>query len=1237
MRAAEEEEAAAAAEAAASAAAGEEDDELGDGDEGEEEEEDDDEDDIAVAARALEAGRLLSSAGTGMSLLKYGELASTFVDLSVRGTVQLLSKGGETWLALRNFRLPNPDRAELFFFLSPTRYKGDPARNASFIHASERVLLRDGLDGRVRGSRLRGDYSQKLSRSFGRAAAFESIVLAKPASMRPRTVNPIVYAFANLVTPARDAIAAAAAVRRTLARLEEQAARAAKRQAGKPFTYASARRAAKAGWRSLNKTDRDRIDLLTFTQMLRFLNIHLFDHQTREVFRAVDFRKRGQLERDDVVTALLMIDRMRYGDEQLTDAAHVFEVFDDDGSGKLDLVEYMAAMRYMGVRKSDKKLRAAFSEHDRDGTGKVDADQFEFSWLQIANLRTALKKRGAKPTRNRATNLRRLMDLLEAESEKRSAKVTRVYKETLAMQLEARRKRDLKRYERKKARQREQFLIRRERGVQERRARLVRDEEERDAAAAAAEEAALKARLEAELERRAEAERLAEMEERRREVEEELLERARDKADQLILTKASLEAVPLSVYRGPDAQAQLALLVYINLSHNALTALPATGLFFWASSLRKLDLSFNKLVELPDEVEDAGALQLCDISHNLLARLPAALCRLPQLAVLNVANNELEALPLELGQLTSLEALVAFNNKLVELPPTVGGLIRLRRCELSLNALSSLPESLGGCTALQTLDVSWNALAALPETIGDCVRLETLDLQYNRLKALPASISSLDALRSCYLGRNLLLAVPATLRGMPSLLELKLERNQIRVMPDGVADLEALQSLDLSHNLLRAMPPQLGRITSLHALSLAGNSISALPPELAALACLAELDLSRNQLSGTLLPELGFLTSLSALRLADNQLDELPVSVGALTQLEAMDLSRNALVDVPSSFVFLDGMRTLLLPLNKLRAVPEPLCHLALLEHLDLAGNLIEVIPADIERLTALRVLDLYHNRLDSLPLSLAKLLPGLRELKLQRNPLKQLSTIMLPAWQVDARKGASDAQLAAWLRIVSAFYDAAKAAWDARDERTEHGLAAFVAAVRRRMGDDAWDELYRTPLAQLYLYTVQHGRMPTFGAVGPGEALLARQTHASHAAKLDAKVADARELHEVRLERDADLYYTDPWLLRRRIQAQYRRRKELAAADAAYWNDRVRERMPRQLLLERRTARAKLAGALEAAGMAERAAAVRAGPRRKPKRKRLLPRMTRATELRAAASRSKRLAEGGRSAVDGM
>lgn len=163
------------------------------------------------------------------------------------------------------------------------------------------------------------------------------------------------------------------------------------------------------------------------------------------------------------------------------------------------------------------------------------------------------------------------------------------------------------------------------------------------------------------------------------------------------------------------------------------------------AGIRRLDLS-AELTQLPDEIFDlADSLEVLNLSGNRLSELPDGLARLKKLRVLFCSDNAFTAVPEVLGECEALE-MVGFKANRIRhlpdnaLPPALRWLI------LTDNALPSLPRELGARPRLRKLMLSGNRLVGLPESLAECAELELLRIAANQLAALPPWLLQLPRL-----------------------------------------------------------------------------------------------------------------------------------------------------------------------------------------------------------------------------------------------------------------------------------------------------------------------------------------------------------------------------------------------------------------------------------------------------------------------------------------------------------
>ncbi|CAB4281094.1 unnamed protein product [Prunus armeniaca] len=157
-------------------------------------------------------------------------------------------------------------------------------------------------------------------------------------------------------------------------------------------------------------------------------------------------------------------------------------------------------------------------------------------------------------------------------------------------------------------------------------------------------------------------------------------------------------------------------------------------------SVRTLDLTHNKIVDIPVEISKLVNLQRLVLAHNLIDRLPINLAKLESLKVMTLDANRVTSLPDELGQLVRLEQLSISGNSLQYLPETIGSLRNLKLLNVSNNKLKSLPESIGSCFSLEELQADDNSIEDLPESVCNLVHLKALCLNNNNVKQIPTNL-----------------------------------------------------------------------------------------------------------------------------------------------------------------------------------------------------------------------------------------------------------------------------------------------------------------------------------------------------------------------------------------------------------------------------------------------------------------------------------------------------------------
>lgn len=175
----------------------------------------------------------------------------------------------------------------------------------------------------------------------------------------------------------------------------------------------------------------------------------------------------------------------------------------------------------------------------------------------------------------------------------------------------------------------------------------------------------------------------------------------------------------------------------------------------------RLDLSAG-LTELPPEILTlADSLEILNLSHNRLTDLPDWLPELKKLRVLFCSNNPFRYVPEILGQCPALE-MIGFKSCQIETCSPAALPAVLRWLILTDNQLAAVPPELGSRARLQKLMLSGNRLTTLPPELAQCQNLELLRLAANQFEAFPEWLWDLPSLAWLAVAGNSCTRIPAS-------------------------------------------------------------------------------------------------------------------------------------------------------------------------------------------------------------------------------------------------------------------------------------------------------------------------------------------------------------------------------------------------------------------------------------------------------------------------------------------
>jgi len=104
---------------------------------------------------------------------------------------------------------------------------------------------------------------------------------------------------------------------------------------------------------------------------------------------------------------------------------------------------------------------------------------------------------------------------------------------------------------------------------------------------------------------------------------------------------------------------------------------------------------------------------------------------LKQLKKLNLSYNELYSIPNEIGNLDNLIELELHFNQLTVIPNDIGNLNNLKKLKLNNNQITSIPDTIGKLYNLIELDLHNNQLNSIPYSVTQLIKLQKIWIQNN--------------------------------------------------------------------------------------------------------------------------------------------------------------------------------------------------------------------------------------------------------------------------------------------------------------------------------------------------------------------------------------------------------------------------------------------------------------------------------------------------------------------------
>jgi Leucine-rich repeat (LRR) protein/serine/threonine protein phosphatase PrpC len=347
----------------------------------------------------------------------------------------------------------------------------------------------------------------------------------------------------------------------------------------------------------------------------------------------------------------------------------------------------------------------------------------------------------------------------------------------------------------------------------------------------------------------------------------EVLERGFPKLTQLFLNMNRLHEI--------SRQVCFPCLEVLELSKNKLTDIP--DLTEFAPNLRQFNGAFNLLTNFPNFPATISKINLND---NQISAVPDVLTSLTGLVSFEIRNNRIQSLP---ALPPSIQCLVANGNGIEVLAPCVTP--RLRLIALHENRLSDFPPF--GQNLAAELFLKDNRLTSFSIRFlsRDLTRFGAIS---NGISEVPAELFTLPKLSHVNFAHNRIQRLPDTFSAA-RLTSINISENPIVELPDAFP--ETLVAFYGSYCGLTQLPDAFSRLPKLETIVACGNNIVAIPllPR-----TLKKLILSRNKLGSVSAALPG---SLAILDLSCNELTA--IDVIELPELVELDISHNRLSALP--------------------------------------------------------------------------------------------------------------------------------------------------------------------------------------------------------------------------------------------------------------------------------------------------------------------------------------------------
>ncbi|XP_034830740.1 leucine-rich repeat protein soc-2 homolog [Maniola hyperantus] len=264
-------------------------------------------------------------------------------------------------------------------------------------------------------------------------------------------------------------------------------------------------------------------------------------------------------------------------------------------------------------------------------------------------------------------------------------------------------------------------------------------------------------------------------------------------------------------------------LVELNLSHNKLRDVPVSVLNL--ENIKVLDLSHNCIQYFDDTPQFCHTIQSLTISNNDLhgppywvwSEAPTNLKEINLSCNVNITKSFHDGYYEELlGYKTLVTNIIIYNCKLTDYIDLLGTFPNAKSLVLgtsdsslySFNRLEEVPCSgMNKCCDIEYLNLSNTNVYTVDSSIQIFTNLKEIDISYNKLDSLPEEFCLLENLEICILSYNRIISLPANFCNLSKITILSVDCNELYILPsDILCKLPNIRRLDVYNNHLNEMP-----------------------------------------------------------------------------------------------------------------------------------------------------------------------------------------------------------------------------------------------------------------------------------------------------------------------------------------------------------------------------------------------------------------------------------------------